>query len=78
MASGGLVSADVVDPERETGPPGGHGYTVLAYDAQNGIVTIRNPWGRTDDQAGQYDNVFQLSLRDFARMYDGAAYEQRP
>lgn len=51
----------------------GHDYTVLGY--ANGMVTIRDPYGKTQDNAlGRHmpgrDGVFTMKVDDFARAFD--------
>jgi hypothetical protein len=44
-----------------------HCYTVLAYDANSGIVTLRNPWAGFPEPEG----VFQLTLGSFVPAFRG-------
>ncbi|MBI4534199.1 MAG: hypothetical protein HY711_09680, partial [Candidatus Melainabacteria bacterium] len=55
---------------------GNHTYTILSYDAQKHIVTVRNPWGfgeikRPDGGArdGTDDGVFRMSLVEFCSSF---------
>jgi hypothetical protein len=44
-----------------------HCYTVLAYDANGGTVTLRNPWARFPDP----DGVFTLPVMTFVPAFRG-------
>lgn len=46
---------------------GNHAYTVMGYDSESGMVTVRNPWGQneTADRDGQNDGLFQMPLQEF-------------
>ncbi len=44
-----------------------HCYTVLAYDAKGGTVTLRNPWARFPDA----DGVFTLPVKTFVPAFRG-------
>ena len=48
-----------------------HAYTVLAVDAENDTVIVRNPWGRSEraDLDGTNDGVFELSRDQFFANY---------
>jgi len=57
-----------------------HGFSVLGYDPETRIVTIRNPWGTVGTMKSQCgaredsdDGVFQLTLGDFKRNFTALA-----
>ena len=44
----------------------GHGYTLIRYDANTQMVTLRNPWGVSANLAGQdNDGIFTIPLQLF-------------
>lgn len=44
-----------------------HVYTVLGYDKETGMVTVRNPWGQNEraDRDGVNDGTFEMPLKHF-------------
>lgn len=63
--------------------PDGHAYTVLDYDDETGLVTIRNPWGHgevEDDEGhvidGSDDGVFQLPVEFIHMYFHSITYEE--
>lgn len=64
------------------GLPKGHAYTVVAYDRETDMITLRNPWGRTEvggqgsPRDGQDDGIFTISLAEFDSLFTLIAYEK--
>lgn len=58
-----------------------HAYQVMGYDAKSKVITLRNPWGRTEFSTrpdhrpmdGKDDGVFQISLAEYQRRFQGLA-----
>lgn len=64
-----------------TAIPERHAYSVLDFDPQSDMVTIRNPWGTgepTDEhhavKDGVNDGIFQMTLEEFDRIFGMTAY----
>ncbi len=64
----------------DAGIPRGHEYSVLSYNPETGIVTIRNPWGRGEPMGrdekprdGLNDGVFNMTLEEFKLNFSGLA-----
>jgi phenylalanyl-tRNA synthetase beta subunit len=52
---------------------GNHAYTVLAYNMQTDMVTVRNPWADHPEP----DGVFTISTSDFVSAYPILALANR-
>jgi hypothetical protein len=50
-----------------------HAYTVMAYDENSGMVTLRNPWGTRPGPDGSFSLPFQV----FEESFDYISYSQR-
>jgi len=71
----------ILEPDgRREGLPMGHAYSVVAYDAQNGFVTLRNPWGHDEwtgpdgTQGADNDGTFTLTLEEFDQLFTTVCY----
>jgi hypothetical protein len=64
MASGQTLPSDV-----QSWYVNAHCYTVLGYDPDGRVVTVRNPWGEHPDP----DGVLRLPLQSFMPAYRGIA-----
>jgi hypothetical protein len=72
LASGGLVSASAShDGATSNGQKivGDHDYSVLGI--QNGMVTVRNPWGQGQANGG----IIQMSIDDFTKVFDNVQHQ---
>jgi len=50
-----------------------HAYTVMNYDENAGVVTLRNPWGTRPGP----DGIFSLPFGEFEESFDYISYSQR-
>ncbi len=55
----------------DAGIPGHHAYSIIAFDAQTGTVSLRNPWGNS--QPGEAS--FTMSLAQFRNNFAHIYYE---
>ncbi len=86
LADGGVIVAGIGGGPFGTDEiPDQHAYTVLGYDAETGLITLRNPWGRaetTDDDGqpldGVDDGVFTVTVEEFKELFDTVAFENVP
>ena len=65
----------------DAGLQGGHVYSVLDYDAENEIVTVRNPWGSGEPlnedgtpKDGKLDGEFKMTLTEFEKNFSRINY----
>lgn len=65
----------------ELGLPDKHAYSVLDYNQDKQVLTIRNPWGSTEPtnkdgsaKDGRNDGIFQVTLPEFMSNFSFVAY----
>jgi hypothetical protein len=65
----------ISDEDKEI--PHGHKYSIIGYDAETKMVTVRNPWGHGEplDENGQPkdgkdDGIYQMPIADLPKFYD--------
>lgn len=66
------------------GIPAGHEYSVVGYNSESKMVSIRNPWGHeepTDENGkprdGINDGIFKVSVQDFQKYFSSVTYTQK-
>lgn len=64
-----MASGQTLPSEIQSWYVNAHCYTVLGYDADARVVTVRNPWGEHPDP----DGVLRLPLQSFMPAYRGIA-----
>lgn len=83
LKKGRIVMTWTRNGERQLdGLVSGHAHTVMGYNADQGTLTVRNPWGRqepTGDNGkprdGEDDGVFELSLEEYVRDFGRIALQ---
>ena len=61
--------------------PGGHAYSILDYEPETDMVTLRNPWKRAEPtlngaaKDGNDDGIFEMSMEDVSRTFLMLAFE---
>ena len=62
-ALGDFISVE----ELHNGVVNGHAYTLMSFDKEKDLVTLRNPWGKGEwlFQDSEDDGIFEMPLRDF-------------
>ncbi|HEY9869700.1 MAG TPA: C2 family cysteine protease, partial [Candidatus Obscuribacterales bacterium] len=88
MTAGRIVTAGIgkqlnSDNTTSNGLPGGHEYSVIDYDPETKLVTLRNPWGEGepkdangDPLDGTDDGVFTMTLADFRKHFTVINYQE--
>lgn len=79
----GPEAADDLGITDTQGLPTQHEYSVLAFDSRTRMVTVRNPWGRTEPtdslgrpRDGSNDGMFTMTLAEYRRAFVQTAYTE--
>jgi hypothetical protein len=69
---------ELVGAEGKTGDgfPTGHAYSIVGFDPKGpdgGTVTIRNPWGGTENTTG---GTMNISLKQFRKNFSDVTYQK--
>lgn len=71
------------DQRTENGLPMAHAYSILKFNPETDMITIRNPWGSTEvvdengrTRDGRNDGTFEMSVAEFKKTFHMVTFEE--